>query len=98
LSAHLLEAPIRFWKCPSCRLTDRTQRADVHTQFHPCPALGNVAIPLVEVQDPDAKVRARQIVVPSAVGPGNAAVRTERLDGSNDTTVFPRPAVAITTT
>ena len=52
---HVLEAPIRYWKCPSCLTVDRTQRADVHTQFHDCPALGNAAIPLVEVSDPDEK-------------------------------------------
>jgi hypothetical protein len=91
----LLDVPVRFWKCPSCPTVDRTQRVDVHTQYHNCPALGGAAIPLVEVHDIDDDPRARQILVPSQVGPGNAAVRTERMDGSNDCTVFPQPARAI---
>lgn len=91
---YLLEAPIRFWKCPSCDKVDRTQRSDVHTQFHDCPALGGVSIPLVEVQDLDDKVKARQVSVQSEYGYETASIRTERIDGSNDVTVFPRPAVA----
>jgi hypothetical protein len=90
-SAVLLEAPIRYWKCPSCDQTDRTQRADVHTQFHNCAAIRGFSIPLVEVKDVDDPVRARQVVTPGAV-------RTERLDGSNDVTVFPNPALATVTT
>jgi hypothetical protein len=87
MMAHLLEAPIRFWKCPSCLVTDQTQLAQPHTQFHDCPAFGGAGIPLVEVRDVDALVRARHLSV-------EGAVRTERLDGSNDVTVFPSPAVA----
>jgi hypothetical protein len=83
----LLDAPVRFWKCPSCGIADRTQQAEVHTQFHDCPAFGGASLPLVEVHDPDDRPRARQIAV-------DGAVRTERLDGSNDCTVFPAPAVA----
>jgi hypothetical protein len=90
----ILEAPVRFWKCPSCGITDKTQRPDVHTQFHPCPALGNVTIPLVEIPKLDDRPKARQVVVQSEYGYERAAVRTERLDGSNDVTVFPQPAVA----
>lgn len=89
----ILEGPVRFWKCPSCQATDRTQRSDAHTQFHNCPAIGGAAIPLVEVHDVDDKPRGRQLVVPSEYGPGTASVRTERIDGSNDVTVFPLPAV-----
>ena len=87
----LLDAPVRWWKCPSCRKEDRTQKAEVHTQFHDCPALGGLNIPLVEVHDLDDKVKARQLAT-------EGAVRTERMDGSNDCTVFPNPAVAITST
>ena len=83
---HVLEAPVRYWKCPSCLVDDRTQVAEVHTQFHECPAMNNVSIPLVEVTDPDAKVKARQVI-------DGTAVRTERMDGSNDVTVFAQPAV-----
>jgi hypothetical protein len=84
----LLEAPVRYWKCPSCDITDRTQQAGVHTQFHSCPALGNVNIPLVELRRQDAKPDGRQVVVNREDGPGVASIRTERGDGSNDCTVF----------
>ena len=94
----VLEAPVRWWKCPSCGATDRTQRADVHTQFHGCPALGGVSIPLAEVDDLDDKPAARQVIVASEFDHGMASVRTEREDGSNDLTVFARPAVAVATT
>lgn len=98
MSARLLDAPIRYWKCPSCLLTDRTQRSDVHTQFHNCPAINGACIPLVEVHDLDDKPDGRQVIVPNETGAGLASIRTERGDGSNDITVFARPAVAITTT
>ena len=88
----LLEAPIRNWKCPSCLTEDRTQRADVHTQFHNCPALNGVSIPLVEVKHLDEKVHARQVVVQREDGPQVASIRTERSDGSNDCTVFAETA------
>ena len=88
----VLEAPVRWWKCPSCGAEDRTQRPDVHTQFHGCPALGGVTIPLVEVRHLEDKVKARQLVVQSEYDHGISSIRTERIDGSNDTTVFPRPA------
>lgn len=83
----LLDAPVRYWKCPACLAEDRTEKAGIFTQFHPCPALGGVSIPLVEVQHLDEKVKARQLAV-------EGAVRTERMDGSNDCTVFPQPASA----
>ena len=88
----LLDAPTRFWRCPSCSQVDRTQRSDVHTQFHDCPALGGLNIPLVEVQDPDDIPKARQRRVQSESGYETASVVTERIDGSNDCTVFPQPA------
>jgi len=99
MGGFILEAPVRFWKCPACSKQDVTQRSDVHTQFHECPALGGVTVPLVEVRDLDDKVQARQVTVFAEDYVGNAldnkvAVRTERLDGSNDVTVFPQPAVA----
>jgi hypothetical protein len=56
--------------------------------------MNGAGLPLIEVQYPDARVPGRQLLVPSEYGPGNAAVRTERLDGSNDVTVFPAPATA----
>jgi hypothetical protein len=97
MSALLLNAPIRNWKCPSCLVTDRTQRSDAHTQFHNCPAINGACIPLVEVHDLDDKPDGRQVIVPCEVG-HLSSVRTERGDGSNDCTVFAQPAVATTTT
>lgn len=88
----LLDAPVRFWRCPSCSTVDKTQRADVHTQFHDCPALGGLNVPLVEVQDSDDRPKARQLEVQSEYGYETASVLTERMDGSNDCTVFPQPA------
>jgi hypothetical protein len=86
----LLDAPIRFWRCPSCGIVDRTQQSGIHTQFHDCPAMGGLNIPLIEVSDPDEAPRARQVAVPSEHG--TASIITERMDGSNDVTVFPQPA------
>ena len=94
----ILEAPVRYWKCPSCGALDKTQKAEVHTQFHNCPAIGGACIPLVEVHDVDDKPDARQIIVPSEYGREVASVRTERGDGSNDVTVFAQAAKAVTTT
>jgi hypothetical protein len=88
----LLDAPTRYWRCPSCPTVDQTQRSDVHTQFHDCPALGGLNIPLVEVRSPDDAPKARQRSVQSEYGHETAAVLTERMDGSNDCTVFPQPA------
>lgn len=97
MTAHILAAPVRYWKCPECDATAKTQIAEAHGEFHYCPALGIAHVPLIEVPDPDAKVRGRQVVVQSEYGPEVAAVRTERADGSNDVTVFPRPATSAVT-
>jgi hypothetical protein len=37
-----------IWVCPNCPTTARTVRADVHTQMHPCSALGGFITPMVE--------------------------------------------------
>lgn len=84
----------RWWHCPSCALVDRTERADVHTQMHACPALGGIVIPLCRVSGPDANPDARHVLVlrEDYVGRSGAspvaAIRTERADGSNDCTVL----------
>ncbi len=92
MTALLLNPVVRWWRCPSCNVTDRTERSDAHTQFHSCIALGGVTIPLVEVADPDARPDGRQLVVEREDYAGHAspiaAIRTERGDGSNDCTVF----------
>jgi hypothetical protein len=94
----LLDAPVRWWHCPSCGLRDRTQQAGVHTQFHPCPAIGGVNLPMVETRTPDADADARQRIVmredyARSANPV-AAVHTERGDGSNDVTVL-APAASV---
>ncbi len=87
----ILEPTIRYWRCPACDGVDRTERTDCH--LHACPALNGLTVPYVEVQNPDDDPRARQVVVQSEFGYETSSVRTERMDGSNDVTVFPQPAV-----
>ena len=89
----IFEAPVRYGKCPSCLTVDIIP-PDTTTHFHNCPALGDISIPLVEVADPDDKPRARQVQVQSEYGYDTASVLTERMDGSNDCTVFPNAAIA----
>jgi hypothetical protein len=95
-----LQAPVRWWKCPTCELTDLTRRGDVHTQFHPCPALGGIVTPLIEVPGPDERVDGRHRLVEREdyIGTSGAspiaAVLTERGDGSNDCTVLAPTATA----
>jgi len=101
MSEVLLDAPVRDWHCPACDLRDRTQQPGVYTQFHNCPALGGIGIPLVEVRSHNHNADARQVLVEREdyIGKSSAspvaAVRTERGDGSNDCTVFPEPAKLI---
>jgi hypothetical protein len=98
-----LDLPVRWWHCPSCGLRDRTQQAGVHTQFHACPAIGGVNLPMCEATGPDVAADARHTLVmrDDYIGNSNiglvapvAAVRTERGDGSNDVTVFAPTATA----
>lgn len=89
-----LDVPTRYWRCPSCPAVAVTKRADAHTEFHDCLALGGLNVPLVEVNDLDDQPRARQLKVQSESGYEVASIRTERMDGSNDVTVFPRAAAA----
>jgi hypothetical protein len=95
MTAVLLD-PVQYWKCPSCGTVDRTQQSTPHTQMHSCPALGNVIIPLLRVEDPDDKPDGRQVAVRREDYAGRAnpvgAIRTERSDGSNDVTVLADPA------
>lgn len=93
MTAHVLQAPVMYWKCPSCGKEDVTQRTDVHTQFHECEVFGGASIPLVNVPNLDQKVKGRQVAVQSEYGYETSSVRTERMDGSNDVTVFARPAL-----
>lgn len=40
--------PVRRWHCPNCGKETVTRVSKVHTQFHPCPRLRGVDIPMVE--------------------------------------------------
>jgi hypothetical protein len=97
----VLTPPNRYWKCASCGLSDVTQRADIHTQMHPCPALMGVSIPLEEVSSPDATPVSRHVAVEredyigDELGAGRyMAIRTDRPDGSNDIAVLAPTAAA----
>lgn len=88
----VFEPPVRWWHCPACDMRDRTQKPGVHTQFHNCPAIGGIGVPLVEVRGPDVDAAARQRLVCREDYAGDAdpvaAVYTDRADGSNDVTVL----------
>ena len=94
----LLDAPIRWWRCPSCDVTSRTQRNDVHVQYHDCAAMNGLTMPLIETRDWDDKpdgvqraVEREDYVGDEILNPlagTTMAVRTERADGSWDQTVY----------
>lgn len=97
MNTPILDAPVRWWRCPSCETTDCTQRADPHTQMHHCSGLGGIALPLQEVCDPADRPKARHVGVmcEDYVGIGSplTAINTERIDGSNDCTVLAETAI-----
>jgi len=90
----LLQPVERWWRCPSCNVTDKTQRADAHTQMHPCAALGGINIPLIETQSSDTTPDGQHVAVEREEYIGDsgadriAAIRTDHGDGSNDVTVL----------
>lgn len=98
--AVIIAAPVRRWYCPNCPAEDRTQNAQPHTRFHPCPGLRGILAPMVEVGT-RAKVYARdredyvgsEIVTKDADGRPVMSVVTEREDGQ-DTAVFAPLATA----
>lgn len=57
----MIDAPVRHWACPACPVTDRTQRPDVHQQYHNCAGTGNLSLPLVEIHEPGAPADATHI-------------------------------------
>jgi hypothetical protein len=92
--AVLLTPVVRYWRCPSCDLTVRIERSDIYTQFHPCPALDNVNLPLVEIQNPDDKPDGRHRLIERedyahdpTIG-RFASISTDHGDGSNDLAVL----------
>ena len=108
----LLDAT-RQWECPSCHRQHVTRTAQVTSELHVCPAQKGMIVPFVEVDNNHGidgrKVRhvvleredyvgAEQGVRLDDEGRAVMAVRTERADGSNDTTVFAGAATATTET
>lgn len=97
----------REWDCPNCDLEDVTQRADVHTQMHPCAGMGGLVAPMVEkARRPEGKrsVRVRAVEREDYVGKEKGltyadgkpitSVVTEYADGSNDAAVY-APSVRV---
>lgn len=101
MTATFLNPPEHRWQCPSCLGLHVTREARPHTPMHPCPALGGLTAPFVEVHGTElAHGAARHVVVEREdyIGGSNAgrtmALRTERADGSNDCTVYAPTATA----
>ena len=99
----ILNPPTTWWKCPSCQAIDSTNRADVHSRMHSCPAFNNVTLPMEQVSSPDSPTvsRHREIeredYIGDEVGVGRTmSISTDRPDGSNDLVVFPGIAVGTT--
>ena len=86
-TAKTLDLPVHHWACPACPQTARTQKAEVHTEMHDCPAHGGLGIPLVEVDRPGAGADARHVPVLNE-DLVFTAIRTEHGSGRVDCTVF----------
>lgn len=84
MPARELDPPIRHWHCPACDTRDQTQKTEIHTQFHNCPANGGLGIPLVEVPSPDDTADARHIAqlgdkgVVTSIGTHHGSGRVDR--------------------
>jgi hypothetical protein len=91
---HLLDAPIRYWRCPSCQTIDSTRQTGHYSRMHSCPGLGNITVPLVEVATPDTEPDARHVFVERedyAINPDVnriAAISTRHGSGRIDCTVL----------
>ena len=96
MAAEILEVPVTHWACSACPVTSRTQKAEVHQEYHYCAGTGGLMVPLVEVHEPGAPADARHIPQLSASG-ALTSIGTEH--GANsvnpgrvDRTVFLGPA------
>lgn len=100
MSVPILDAT-RVWECPACQLRDRTSGPQTN-RYHPCPALGGLTAPMVDVTHHDLNPTAQrlrvidrddyvgsEIVTTTNTGRPAMAVDLERADGSNDRIVFP---------
>lgn len=99
----ILTPPKTWWKCPSCQTTDVTERADVHSRMHSCPAFNGVTLPMEQVLSPDSQTTSRhrkierEDYIGDEVGVGRTmSISTDRPDGSNDLVVFaPTAAISV---
>jgi hypothetical protein len=92
--------PIHRWECPSCGLTDVTNRPDPHSRMHACGAQKGLTVPMVEVDRELKRNEVRHValeredyegaerVTKDNEGRPIMAVHTERADGSHDCTVY----------
>lgn len=86
----ILEPPEHRWHCPACGDRTVTRRADVHTQFHQCPALRGVLAPylpesvtgVLRVNEREDYVR-DEIVQTDADGRPAMSVTVTREDGED---------------
>lgn len=91
---------VALFRCPSCQTELNGPAAPAGAYpAHACPALAGVMVPMVPASGPKSRhvLVEREDVVGKARGlvwaDGRpiSAVRTEREDGSNDTTIFAPP-------
>lgn len=87
-----LDVPVRRWHCPSCDTRDETRQPGPHTQFHNCPALNGLGVPLIEVRSHSAVADARLAPNLSDDDGSLSSISTLHGSGRVDCTVFPRPA------
>lgn len=103
----IIDAPVRWWRCPSCDVTSRTQRNDVHIQYHSCGAFNGLTMPLIETRDHDDKPDGIQRAVSREDYVGDEilnplagttmSIVTEHGDGSSDCTIYaPTAAIEVT--
>ena len=89
----VLQPPLTYWRCPTCRQTDASYEPPHSARMHACPAL-NLTVPFVAVDKPDDlpdarhRVMEREDYIGTELASPIMAVRTERGEGSNDCTVF----------
>lgn len=90
----ILQPPPRFWECPNCPVTDRTEGGTAN-RYHTCSGLAGLSAPLVPAGSRcSVTARVREDYVGSEIvqrdGDGRPimSVVTERWDGSNDCAVF----------
>lgn len=101
MSVETLEPPVKFWRCPSCSVTERVKQVGAYTRMHSCGGLNGLTAPLVEVAgfdaDPDARhlVLEREDYIGQTGMPPVMAVHTDHGDGSNDRTVFAPTATIV---